>query len=284
MSLNKLLIGVLLSSLIGISYDSNNNIEISKYIIKSDKIPDEFNDFKILQLSDLHNKQFGKKNQKLIAKIDTINPDIIVITGDMLLRTKINYTIFKDLIYELSLKYKVYFVSGNHEQKIYLKDKNICNFYKYMKSIKVNIIDNKCINIYKNKSCISLYGIRIPLNHYRYGKSKPEPLTLTEIKELIGVNDKSKFNILLAHNPFYFKEYALWGADLILSGHVHGGMIKLPLLGPLLSPERKLFPIYSGGKYSLNGSTLVVSRGLGSGSISARLFNRPELCVFSLNN
>lgn len=264
-------------------YNSNNNIEVTDYKIKSSKIPDSFNNFKILQISDLHDKEFGKKNIHLIEKIDSLKPDIIVITGDVLLRTKINYKIFYNLAYELKKRYDVYFISGNHEQKIYLVDKQILRFYRIIQNMGITILKNKSIKLFKDNSYINLWGIEIGLEHYRYGKKhRFVPFEIDEMDSILNKLNDKEFNILLAHNPLYFETYALWGADLVLSGHVHGGMIRLPYFGPLLSPERKLFPKYSQGKYNINNSTLIVNRGLGSGKCAFRLFNRPELSLITL--
>lgn len=266
-------------------YISNNSIDVINYKIKSNKIPDSFKNFRILQLSDLHDKQFGKDNFKLIKKIDNINPDIIVITGDVLLRKKVNYNIFLNLASVLVKKYKIYFIVGNHEQRIRVKDKRLYDFIKTLKSIGIIVLNNKKIKLIKNDSHINLYGFRINLKYYKYGLFCKKPHFGTQdIKNKLGDLDETKFNILLAHNPLYFENYAQWGADLTLSGHVHGGMIRLPFIGGLLSPERKFFPKYSAGKYKIGNSVLIVSKGLGSGVIHFRLFNKPDLSVITLEN
>lgn len=274
---------LILAAILTDFYISNNTIEIINYNIKSNKIPKSFNGFKILQLSDLHNKQFGKNNLNLLKKINTVNPDIIVITGDMLLRKKVDYNIFLKLASALSKEYKIYFILGNHEQRIRLKDKGLYKFLDKLKSMDIIILNNRKIRLVKNNSYINLYGFRINLKYYKYGLFYKKPIFKTEeLKNKLGDLDRTKFNILLAHNPLYFEDYAKWGADLILSGHIHGGMIRLPFIGGLLSPERKFFPKYSYGKYKIKNCTLIVSKGLGSGVIHFRLFNRPDLSVITL--
>lgn len=264
-------------------YNSNNNISVSKYKIKSSKIPDNFSNFKILQLSDLHNKTFGNKNKNLIKKINKIAPEIIVITGDMIIRQKDDYSVFLDLINQLSKLYKIYYIDGNHEQKSYLRNKKINKLVDSIKGMGVIILNNKMVKLVRGTSHINLYGIIIDLKYYKYNNNLENIyFEENEMKDIIGVPDKNDFNILLAHNPFYFETYALWGADMTLSGHVHGGMIRLPFVGALLSPERKFFPKYSEGKYFIKDKILVVNRGLGSGKLAFRLFNRPELSVIIL--
>ncbi len=263
-------------------YDSNNNIDISEYKIKSNKIPMEFNNFKILQLSDLHNKKFGKDNKILVDKINNISPDIIVITGDMLTRNNNEYSTFLNLVTELTKKYKIYFILGNHEQKIKLCDKKIYELFKQIEDLGVILLDNKMIKITKNDSYINIYGLYISLKYYQYRQK--HTFELKDIENSIGKLNSEDFNILLTHNPFFFKTYALWGADLTLCGHVHGGIIKVPFIGGVLSPERKFFPKYYEGTYLIDKHTLIVSRGLGVGKTMFRLFNRPELPLIILSN
>ena len=108
-------------------------------------------------------------------------------------------------------------------------------------------------------------------------------LETEEITEALGVCEESDaFQILLAHNPVYFKQYAAWGADLTLSGHLHGGIIRLPLIGGVITPQAKLFPRYHAGKYQIGKKTLIVSRGLGTHTIPIRFNNKPELSVIHL--
>lgn len=286
MSPKSLIILKLLSAILAISiYDSNNNICISKYEIKSYKIPKEFSGFKILQLSDLHSKKFGKENKILINKIEKINPDIIVITGDMIVRHKNDYSVFINLMDKLSKNYSIYYIVGNHEQKAYLRNKKITQLFRLIKNMGITILNNKMVKLIKADSYINLYGIKIDLKYYKYKKSTRNLyFEEEEMRNIMGESDKNSFNILLAHNPFYFKTYASWGADITLSGHVHGGMVRLPFIGALFSPERKFFPKYSQGKYLIENKTMIVSRGLGSGKIGFRLFNRPELSIIKLFN
>lgn len=266
-------------------YNSNNNICVSEYKIKSSKVPNNFSGFKILQLSDLHNKSFGNKNKNLIKKINKISPDIIVITGDMIVRQKDDYSVFLDLTSELSKLYKIYYISGNHEQKASLRNKKIDELFNSIKNMGVTVLDNNMVQLVRGSSYINLYGIMIDLKYYKYDNSlKDVYFKQKQVENIIGVADEKDFNILLAHNPFYFEAYALWGADITLSGHVHGGMIRLPFVGALLSPERKFFPKYSEGKYLIEDKILIVSRGLGSGKLAFRLFNRPELSIITLIN
>lgn len=259
-------------------------IDVSKYTITSDKLPKEFEGFKILHLSDLHNKHLGKDNSKLIAKIEEETPDIIVISGDMVSSNSKNFNSFLSLAENLSKKYPVYYVFGNHEQR--LSNSKQLTLLTNLKALGINILDNTCFTISKKDSSITLYGLKQSLNHYKnYLKGNDaSDFSVAELNKTFPNYDKSDFNILLSHNPLYFNAYADWGADLVFSGHIHGGLIRIPFIGGIISPERTLFPKYSGGEYKINTSTMIVSRGLGFSTLNLRIFNNPEICVVELKH
>lgn len=257
-------------------------IDVSKYEVISDKIPKAFDGFRILQLSDLHNKKFNKDNEKLINKIIKQNPDIIVITGDMVSSNSSNFDSFFDVINGLSGKYPIYYIFGNHEQRLPIEKQAL--IIGKLKEYGVKVLNNNSEFINKDDEYIQIYGITQSLVYYNnYLKNKKTySYEEKDIKRVFPVVDKEKFNILLSHNPLYFEAYEKWGADLTFSGHVHGGLINIPFVGGLLSPERKLFPKYSGGEYVIDESKLIVSRGLGFSTINLRVFNNPEICLVEL--
>lgn len=261
-------------------------LEKVEYIIEDEKIPKEFDNFNIVQISDLHNAEFGKNNQKLVKVVDELHPDIIVITGDLVDGEKNNFQVALNLIETLSEKYKIYHIIGNHEQKSLIK-KYKEQYEKYFEKLyDKNIInlDNDAIKIYKGDSHINLYGLVIPLSCYKYLFDKKETIKLEDkfIENNLGELDKNKYNILLSHTPFYFEEYVNWGADLILTGHVHGGIIRVPYIGGLLSPNREFFPKYDFGKYEKDNSTMLLSKGLGGSKVLVRINCRPEVVKITL--
>lgn len=265
-------------------YYGNNHIEVSKYDVSSSKIPKAFNGYKILQLSDLHSKSFGEDNRRLIEVIDKEKPDIVVMTGDMINSFEEEFCVFLDLAEKLK-KYKVYFVEGNNETKLSREEK--LELIKELKNRGVRILDNEKIRLTKDGSFIGLYGVWCDLCYYKEIKSvykKDTYFQKKNIEKVLGYTDKKEFNILLAHNPLYFDTYAKWGADLTLSGHIHGGLIRIPGVGGLLSPERKFFPKYSKGQYEIKDSKLIVNRGLGGKPLLPRVFNKPEISVITLNS
>lgn len=260
-------------------YIDANVIEISYYNISSNKIPLEFDGYKILHISDLHSKEFGEGNYKLIKKIDEINPDVIMVTGDMVNATDKDFTIFFELAEYLGRKAKTYYIVGNHE--LDLKSNDLELIYNTLASYGIITLDNEKAEIEENGQTIGVYGMWYNMKYYSEKISKAK-FTKDIMKQIMGESSKNKFEILLTHNPIHFNIYGEWGADLTLAGHIHGGMIRLPFLGGLISPDRTLFPEYSEGIYEKNNVSMIVSRGLGRGLNGFRLFNRPELGVITL--
>ena len=190
-----------------------DSLEITKYEIENEKIPKEFNNFKIVQISDLHNKSFGKGNKRLLEKIDSQNPDIVVITGDLVEGDNKDFNIALNLIDELLKKYKVYHIIGNHEQKsIIKKHKELYKTY-FDKLYKKNIVnlDNEKIRIKKDGKYINIYGLIIPLEYYPYFfknyENKNMKLEQDFINNKLGEINRDEYNILLAHTPFFFEDY-----------------------------------------------------------------------------
>lgn len=259
-------------------YIDNNLIQTTNVEIASEKVPDSFEGYKILQLSDLHNRNFGENNIRLIQKIHEADPDIIVLTGDMVTGNDKDFTVFFKLVEALSLEYPIYFIPGNHE--LALKDAAKQEFLDLFKKTGVVFLDNQKVELVSpDGDVVNLYGLWYPNAYY-----KEKDLTLEMIEHRIGAADMSAYNILLTHQPKHFELYEEWGADLTMSGHIHGGMVHLPILGAVFSPDEGLFPKYSAGEYFLDDSVLVVSRGLGIGARGFRVFNRPDLVLITLKS
>lgn len=264
---------------------SNTFLSVTKVAVKDTKIPASFDGYKIVQLSDLHDKSFGKDNSRLIRVIDKQKPDIIVLTGDMINSTDTNFQNLYSFSKQLVKICPVYYIVGNHEQML------ASELYKDMignlKKTGIIVLDNEKTTLIKNGKKINLYGLWFNLRYYRNLSSQTSgnndySLTEDTIEQLIGRAKTSEYNILLTHNPVYFDTYSSWGADLTLSGHIHGGMIRIPFKGGLLSPEIKFFPKYDAGIYENNGNKMFVSRGLGNGTFGIRFFNIPEIAVIVL--
>lgn len=259
-------------------YVDNTLVEVSKYKIKNNKIPNEFNKYKIVQLSDFHSYGFKKDNLKLLEKIYEEAPDIIVITGDMVNKYDKKFEKFINIAETLSKKYKIYYIVGNHE--IRLRKEDLEYILNKLKEFGIIILKDEKISISRKGEHINIFALHIPLPYYKI-INKPNNVDKV-ISNVLKACKREEFNILMAHNPLFFEEYSKHNVDLTLSGHVHGGMIRLPLLGAILSPERKFFPKYSGGVYEINNKKLVVSRGLGHSKRGIRLFNKRDLVSITL--
>lgn len=259
-------------------------IDVTKYTITSKKIPAAFNNYKILQLSDLHNVTFGKDNSRLLEKIRKLNPDIITMTGDMVNTNSKDYSNFFNLAKEISKNYSCYYIMGNHEIRL-PKDKQL-EITKTLSDLGINVLNNESGFITKDNEYVMIYGLTQPADTYKNALKDniSKDFLLSDMKEIFPVVNKEDFNILLSHSPFDFEVFEKWGADLVFSGHVHGGLIRLPFVGGLLSPERTFFPKYDAGEYGINNSKMIVSRGLGNGTINLRIFNNPEICLIELTN
>jgi predicted MPP superfamily phosphohydrolase len=264
----------------------SNKIQNTVYSIELSKLPYSFHGFKILQLSDLHSRIFNASNEILINLINESNPDIIVITGDMINSQKDDGSVFINIIKNLKHKYPVYFVLGNHEHQVKkLNDEVYSKYISELIRLKTIILDNFKISIKKGNDKINLWGLTLDPSFYwkaTYKKDSNEIFPDYYIDKKLGPCAKKEVNILLVHNPKYFEKYSNWGADLIFSGHVHGGIIRLPYFGGFLSPDRSFFPKYDNGLYEDNGNKMIVSRGLGNSHLNLRINNKPELIVVTL--
>lgn len=259
-------------------------IDVEKYTVKNEKIPEAFNNFKIVQLSDFHSKGYRNTTEKIISKIKRINPDIIVMTGDMVSYDMTGTEEFEKLVKELSEIYPIYYIDGNHE---HLAEKLIPGEYLYfmefLRELGVITIKNDYVEIYKGNESINLYGVNIPLDWPSGVYVNKLQLERDYVEKTLPEADADKFNILLAHNPIFIKQYSKWGANLVLAGHMHGGIVRIPFTNiGLLSPERKIFPKYAAGKFKVNGSIMIVNRGIGASSFDLRIFNNPEISVITL--
>lgn len=280
-------IGIFILMYLYIKYNVNT-LEVTKYVVENKKVPKEFDGYNIVQISDLHSKLFGENNKKLIQKIKSLNPDIVVVTGDLIDGENNNYNVALDFMKEISKLYRVYYIIGNHEQKSLIKKykDEYKEYFNKLHQIDFVNLDNNKVEIVKGESNINLYGLTVPYSCYKYlfDNQETTSIDINFLEEKLGKVDREQFNILLAHTPFYFDEYEKWGADLTLCGHVHGGIVRLPLVGGLLSPDRKFFPKYDLGEYIKNKSTMIVSKGLGGSKVLIRVNCKPEIVNIKLKN
>ncbi len=265
-------------------YRQNNSIIVTNINYVNSKIPNNFNGYKILHISDLHNKEFGKNQKKLISLTKELNPDIIVVTGDLIDSRR---TTIDDMHIALSYMKSatdiapVYYVSGNHEER-----SNLYNDLKIaLEECGVINMNDTHKNIELNGDSISLLGLAdISFNPIISSEYNTSTLGFYEILGNLKTESNNKFTILLSHRPELIKLYSKENIDLVFSGHAHGGQIRLPFLGGLIAPNQGFFPKYTNGIHKHNSTSLVISRGLGNSLAPQRIFNRPELVVVTLSN
>lgn len=239
---------------------------------------------RIVFLSDLHNCSYGKNNGRLLAAVRRSRPDLILIGGDMLVRKNgTSYAKTLKFLTRLTAMCPVYYANGNHEQKLKEEperyEQSYAAYKKHLEEAGIIFLENEAVIWKTGRARIRISGLEIPLSAYeKLGKRN---LSVRQIEDRIGRSDPS-YQILLAHNPAYVQQYEAWGADLVLSGHVHGGLVGLPWIGGVISPDFRLFPAYSAGIYRNPKTDVVVSRGLGVHSVPIRFMNPAELVVLEL--
>ena len=257
-----------------------NRFHVVKYNLTSNKIKKEH---KYVVLSDLHNKSYGEKNEKLLKAIHDLKPDAILIAGDMLTsKPGKSYEPALNLLKELAGKYPIYYSMGNHETRLFLYPEVYgdmgANYEMDLNALQIELMRNESREEHDN---IRITGLDMNRDYYK--RFKKYPMDSGYLPHTLGEAREETYEILLAHNPDYFEEYAAWGADLVFSGHVHGGMMRLPFLGGVVSPAVRLFPKYDGGVFQQGKSTMILSRGLGMHTIPIRIFNPGELILVKLN-
>ncbi len=251
-------------------YIGNTHIGTTYITVDSENIPSAFNGFKIAHISDLHNAEFGEGQSKLIEKIREADPDIIVITGDMIDSRRTDVEKAVELVEGLGGEIPIYYVTGNHESRVSeyseLEEKLVENG--------VNVLRNKNQSIEIDGSYINIIGVDDPA----FGYSSDEMYdTITGLKG-------DSYNILLSHRPELFGMYIQTGVDLVLSGHAHGGQVRIPFIGGLAAPNQGFFPKYTEGLYENGGTSMIVSRGLGNSIIPLRVNDPPELVIITLKS
>ena len=258
-------------------YFQNNSIVTTEYNFSSDKVPQNFKGYKIVQLSDLHSKSFGNNQSDLVKKVKKVNPDLIVFTGDLIDSDRYDEKISLTLMEKLVQIAPVYYVTGNHEwwsgKFNSLEDK--------LKDTGVQVMRNTVEEIIIGNDKIQMIGIDDPakVNESYAERAIAEEDITNSIK---GLEEGVDFKILLSHRPELFSLYSQYEFDVVFSGHAHGGQVRIPFIGGLVAPNQGLFPEYSSGMHDVDNTTMIVNRGLGNSIIPLRVFNRPEIVVVTL--
>ena len=256
---------------------SNFKNETTEYTIKNSALPQNFDEFKIVHISDLHNAEFGKNNKNLIRSVTEEKPDAVFVTGDTIDGFYTNIQIPINLFKEILKICDVYFVVGNHESRV---NTNIhTEFIDTLSEIGVIVLKDDSAYIEKDGERIQVIGLK-DASDYKIDYSEDYTEKITETINIL--DDKNTFSILLSHHPELFPEYKNTDINLVFSGHAHGGQFRLPFIGGIIAPEQGLFPEYDAGVFTENNTTMVVSRGLGNSIIPVRINNSPEIVVTTL--
>lgn len=273
----RILIGGLIAAIfLGWLWWGNTAIQVDPINFSSEKIGTALDGFTIVQISDLHNAEYGREQATLLNLVEKASPDLIAITGDLIDSDHTDVNAAMQFINGAMKLAPVYYVTGNHEawslQYPELRDQ--------LTLAGVTILDNEKIVIKHNGATFNLLGLLDPAFKTKDGAKADTATVETVLNELTGLNNE--LTVLLAHRPELFDIYADHPIDLVLSGHAHGGQFRLPLVGGLIAPNQGFFPKYSAGIYTKDRTMLVVSRGLGNSLIPLRINNRPGLVIITL--
>lgn len=266
-------------------YVESTGFKITTYeLTTTKKLPKKLN---LVMLTDLHDTKHGKDNEKLLEAIDEIAPDFVICAGDMItsyMQPKYNSDNTFEFLKRLSKKYRIIYGLGNHEQRYLVEPEKFHGKFKelekFVKELGIDFLNNESVRL-DEYNC-TIYGLNVPIENYARVVTKPLENNYAGV--IFGKSQEEAYNILLAHTPDYFDNYCEFEPDLICSGHVHGGIVGVPYLGGLLSPQLKLFPKYDAGLFKKNNTTMVLGRGIGWHTIPVRINNKAEVIRICIKN
>lgn len=294
-------LGLLAVVLFG-NYLVNQNVYITQYEIVDDAIPQAFDGYRIVQVTDVHSIRSQEQADLLYEEIVAQYPDAIVITGDLIdspYYTEENNALKAgttdkmagqdtiDFVARLTENYYVYFVYGNHEM-VLLDDIDNNPFKVAMEEIGVIFLNNEGVKITKDEQSIYMLGIQDPATLYKdsdYAEYETHSERVNAMmKNVMSLKEEDLYTVVLSHRPEYFEDYTKYDADLILTGHAHGGQVRLPGIGGLYAPGQGFFPEYTSGLLEDNQTTMIIGRGIGNSVQMPRIFNPPEINTIILKN
>jgi hypothetical protein len=259
----------------GLAHRGNTKVGVTHYAVTQDTLPSAFNGFRIAVVSDLHNTIFGKNNRGLISPLEEAAPDLIAVTGDMVDKVRTDIGVTAAVAGQLTAIAPVFYVTGNHEGKI-------GEWYRVLEkkllSAGVTVLRDRSVPLRRGNDTVTLIGLDDP----RFTDENLSPSTHVLDVKLRGMDLPEGYRIVLSHRPEAFVAYVSNGIDLALCGHAHGGQIRLPRVGGLFAPHQGFFPKYDAGLFTENGTTMIVSRGLGNSKFPFRVNDRPELVIVDL--
>lgn len=266
-------------------------LRLTKYVVEAERLPDDFDGYRIAVLADLHDAVYRGGSQGIIELVSAQKPDIVLLAGDMIVcRSDMRDENMRTgaFVRELAEHVKCYYGFGNHEMGLSAGIRGVGGMWsEYLDILNqgrekaVRLLDNETVDLRRGNSAIRITGLNLDMSYYKRIVAKK--LGKNALEDLIGSSSRSAYNILIAHNPDYFETYAAWGADLVVSGHNHGGLVRIPGLGGVISPRLRIFPKYDYGVYHKGSSTMILSGGMGAHSLKIRVNNRPELVLVELH-
>ena len=269
-------VAVILLALIIWTAWGNTALELNTYTISSERLPEGFDGYRIAHISDLHNAEMGKNNEKLLDMLREAEPDIIAITGDIIDSRNTDIDVALQFTKDAMEIAPCYYVTGNHEARVSEYDE----LKEGLTEQGVIILEDECIELEQSGKTISLLGVNDPSFQTDYLFGDSETVMQSKLQEII--NEDDTYTILLSHRPELFEVYTESKVDLVLSGHAHGGQFRLPFSGGLVAPNQGLFPKYDAGLYIEENTNMIVSRGIGNSILPFRFNNRPEVILIDL--
>lgn len=255
---------------------SNKTVGLTRLEMNCNGLPSEFDGFRTVHISDLHNAEFGKDNRRLIEKVRAAKPDIIAITGDLIDSRRTDIGSALSTARRLAEIAPCYYVTGNHESRI----EEYPELRKGLEEAGITVLDGRCAEIERGEETVIIAGFDDPSSKADFASGKYAEIAESELCALD--ENLNGFSILLAHRPELIDVYAKHNVSIVLSGHAHGGQFRLPFVGGLYVPNQGIFPKYDSGVYNYGDTKMIVSRGVGNSAMPVRFNNRPEIILVEL--
>lgn len=254
----------------------NRAVMVHTISVTDQRLPQEFEGFRIAQISDLHNEVFGTGNGELLTLLAGTRPDIIIITGDLIDSRRTDVSAALEFVRGAVEIAPVYYVAGNHESRI---PEEFWMLERCMENLGVSVLRGERTLLTREGAAIALIGVDDPTFQDKDSANWPGIVE----EELGKLREEGLYSILLIHRPELLETYARAGMNLVFSGHAHGGQVRIPFVGGVIAPNQGFFPQYDGGLYAMGDTQLVVSRGLGNSVVPLRVNNRPEIVLAELH-
>lgn len=254
----------------------NQALQLNTYTLSSQELPTSFDGFRIVQVSDLHNAEIGEGNEKLLTTLQDAQPNIIVLTGDLIDSRKTKVDVALEFAEQAMQIAPCYYVTGNHEARV----TEYSELKEGLTALGVVVLEDTHTKVELDGESITLLGVNDPSFQTDYLLGDAETVMRSTLMRLTDETDG--FTVLLSHRPELFDIYVEFSIDLVFSGHAHGGQFRLPFIGGVFAPNQGFFPKYDGGMFTQDTTCMLVSRGVGNSIIPFRINNKPEVILIEL--